>query len=81
MFVCQAVLGFRRSAARTALLWLGVLLSAGLLRLLLHWRPDWMLRLSHRRCHLRHASSVLVIVSSATPRTVRTLLIVRAGML
>ncbi|XP_043214514.1 polyamine-transporting ATPase 13A3-like isoform X1 [Amphibalanus amphitrite] len=55
------VLGFRRSAPLTALLWLAVLLTAGLLRLLLHWRPDWMLRCTHRRCHLRHATSVLVI--------------------
>ncbi|XP_037075193.1 probable cation-transporting ATPase 13A3 isoform X2 [Pollicipes pollicipes] len=59
--ISVAMLGFVRSVPRTALVWLCIVLTAGLLRLVFHWRRDWMLRCTHRRCHLRVASSVLVI--------------------
>ncbi|KAF0295786.1 putative cation-transporting ATPase 13A3 [Amphibalanus amphitrite] len=52
--------GFRLSAARASLCWLATLLLALAPLLLAYWRPDWKLRLTHRRCPLRDATAVLL---------------------
>ncbi|XP_065334220.1 polyamine-transporting ATPase 13A3-like [Cloeon dipterum] len=55
------VIGYQRNACKIFFTWLLILLSGGLLRLLFHWCPHWMLVCTHSKCHLRKAGSVLVI--------------------
>ncbi len=40
-----------------------IILSCGLLRLLFHWKPHWMLNLTHVKCPLDCAKKVLLVVS------------------
>lgn len=55
------VFGYRKSLLLTTLMWSVIILTLGLFRLLLHWRPDWKLYLSHKRCPLKYAEKVLVV--------------------
>ncbi|XP_075224909.1 polyamine-transporting ATPase 13A3-like isoform X2 [Lycorma delicatula] len=55
------VFGYQKSVLSTTLMWVGIILTLGLFRLLLHWRPDWKLYLSHKRCPLKYADKVLVV--------------------
>ena len=57
--------GFCRSLVRSALCWLATALLALAPLLLAHWRPDWRLRLTHRRCALRDATAVRLKVRPA----------------
>ena len=54
--------GFRRSLPRLALWYLTSALLALTPLLLAHWRPDWRLKLTHRRCALQDATAVLLKV-------------------
>lgn len=40
-----------------------IIVTAGILRLVFHWCPHWMLLCTHVRCDLRTATTVLVVVS------------------
>jgi cation-transporting ATPase 13A3/4/5 len=65
----QEVHGYRLQPVFTALTWLFVVLTGGVLRLVFHWWPHWMLYATHRKCCLKSAEKVLVVVSdvSASP--------------
>ncbi len=63
MFFLQECYGYTDSRWRKVLLYMGVLLSAGLLLLVMYWRPAWKLKLTKRRCALRCADTVLLKVS------------------
>lgn len=52
--------GYRRSVARTALCWLGVVLTVGLLRLFMHWWKHWLLLATHTPCSLDVAEKLLI---------------------
>lgn len=53
--------GYTRSRARSALTYLGIVLTLGLLRLYFFWKPHLMLKATHRKCPLKHASKILVV--------------------
>ncbi|XP_069683433.1 polyamine-transporting ATPase 13A3-like isoform X2 [Periplaneta americana] len=55
------VYGYERNAVRTALTWLCVVLTAGTLRLVFHWYPQWLLYTTHTRCPLCSATKILVV--------------------
>lgn len=52
--------GYRRSSARTALTWMCFLLTAGLLRLFMHWWKHWLLLSTHVKCPLDVAEKLLI---------------------
>lgn len=54
------ITGYRRSKARTYLCWLCICLTAGLLRLVLHWWRHWLLIATHSPCPLAEADRVLI---------------------
>lgn len=54
------ITGYRRSRMRTALCWLCICLTGGLLRLILHWWRHWYLMATHEICTLEEADKVLV---------------------
>lgn len=55
------VYGYKRSWLRTSITWIFILATGGLLRLVFHWVPEWMLYSTHVRCSLEDASKVLVV--------------------
>ncbi|XP_022208054.2 probable cation-transporting ATPase 13A3 isoform X2 [Nilaparvata lugens] len=55
------VYGYEKSALSTAMMWVVIIMTLGLFRLLLHWYPEWMLYISHKRCPLEKADKVLVV--------------------
>ncbi|XP_034233916.1 probable cation-transporting ATPase 13A3 [Thrips palmi] len=55
------VYGYTRCWLRTSLTWAFVILTLGLLRLLLHWYPHWLLQATHRPCTLDKAEKLLVV--------------------
>lgn len=44
------------------LTWAFIILTGGILRLIFHWSPYWMLLATHVRCKLSDAEKVLVVV-------------------
>lgn len=54
------IYGYRRSLARTTLMVMASLLTLGVVRLLLHWSPMWLVRATSRRATLANADRVLV---------------------
>ncbi|XP_053210773.1 polyamine-transporting ATPase 13A3-like isoform X2 [Panonychus citri] len=55
------VSGYQLSNFLRAITWFMIFLTLGLLRLLFHWKPHWMLICTHRRCRLKDASKVMLI--------------------
>lgn len=54
------ITGYERSIVKTILLWIGFVLSAGLIRLFMHWRRHWLLLATHRPCGLNVAKTILI---------------------
>lgn len=54
------IIGYERSIIKTALTWLAFILSAGLIRLFMHWRRHWLLSATHRPCGLNVAKKILI---------------------
>ncbi|XP_055922264.1 polyamine-transporting ATPase 13A3 isoform X2 [Eupeodes corollae] len=54
------ITGFRRSKSRTYLCWFCICITAGLLRLILHWWRHWFLLATHSKCPLAEAERVLI---------------------
>ncbi|KAM9299549.1 polyamine-transporting ATPase 13A2 [Gastrophryne carolinensis] len=52
--------GYRKVTAWTALYYLGCVLTLGLLMVASHWKPRLFLLLTHRRCPLDQADSIVV---------------------
>ncbi|XP_075743945.1 putative cation-transporting ATPase 13A5 [Rhipicephalus microplus] len=57
----EEVFGYQPNGFCTLATWCGMLLTAGLLRLLFHWHPAWWLYCTHRRCPLQQAIRVLLV--------------------
>lgn len=55
------VYGYRRSKLKTALCYLFIVLTVGLLRLVMHWWSHWLLLSTHTACSLDEAEKVLVV--------------------
>ncbi|XP_057368287.1 polyamine-transporting ATPase 13A3-like isoform X2 [Daphnia carinata] len=53
--------GYRRSNFRTALTWLFILKTLGILRMVFHWFPEWFLNCTYTRCSLEVAEKVLIV--------------------
>ncbi|XP_055714492.1 polyamine-transporting ATPase 13A3 isoform X2 [Phlebotomus papatasi] len=56
----MSITGYRICRFRTAIYWCLVVLSAGILRLIMHWWQHWLLLATHTTCPLAHAHRVLV---------------------
>lgn len=54
------VYGYKKSTFRTFVCYIGVCLTLGLLRLVMHWWSHWLLLATHRPCSLEDAEKVLV---------------------
>ncbi|KAL3082109.1 hypothetical protein niasHT_031138 [Heterodera trifolii] len=54
------VYGYRQSRARTAAVLVLSVLTGGVFRLLLHWYPEWFVRLTSSKCALSRCDHVLV---------------------
>lgn len=55
------VYGYERSKLKTAITWIFIIATAGLLRLLFHWIPELMLKCTHSRSSLTVATKVLIV--------------------
>ena len=56
----MVVVGYERSPVKTAICWMGFIITGGLLRLFMHWWKHWFLLATHRCCPLEYAEKVLV---------------------
>ena len=54
------VYGYKKSTFRSFLCYLGIGLTLGLMRLVLHWWSHWLLLATHKPCSLEQAEKVLV---------------------
>lgn len=54
------ITGYRHSRKRAILCWICICLTAGLLRLVLHWWRHWFLIATHEMCPLDVAEMVLI---------------------
>lgn len=54
------IYGYQRSTTKTFITWLAFILSAGLLRLFMHWRRHWLLLATHSPCGLDIAKKLLI---------------------
>ncbi|XP_055312779.1 polyamine-transporting ATPase 13A3 isoform X2 [Sitodiplosis mosellana] len=54
------ITGYERSIVKTILTWIAFILSAGLIRLFMHWRRHWLLFATHRPCGLSVARKILI---------------------
>ncbi|CAH8629289.1 unnamed protein product [Schistosoma intercalatum] len=52
--------GYKFSYVRYICVIIGCVLTAGLLRLLFHWYPQWMLWCTHKTCGLKEADKVMI---------------------
>ncbi|XP_015781531.1 probable cation-transporting ATPase 13A3 isoform X2 [Tetranychus urticae] len=57
------VYGYQLSHFLRIVTWFIIIITLGMLRLLFHWKPHWMLICTHRRCRLKEARKVMLIDS------------------
>ncbi|XP_050450065.1 polyamine-transporting ATPase 13A3 isoform X1 [Cataglyphis hispanica] len=55
------IYGYRRSHVWTIIIWFLIIITGGLLRLVFHWVPHLMLQITHFKCPLEEAETVLLI--------------------
>lgn len=61
----QEIIGYRLVRLRQILTWVAIFLTAGLLRLIFHWKPEWMIWATHCECPLSEAEIVTLKVVHA----------------
>jgi hypothetical protein len=54
--------GYELSMSKTAIIWFFILITLGLLRLVLYWKPNWLLLCTHKQCPLHLATKILLKV-------------------
>ncbi|CAH8492371.1 unnamed protein product [Heterobilharzia americana] len=54
------ITGYSLSRPRTVIVYIGIVLTCGLLRLVFHWFPHWMLMCMNKKCSLLQAQKILV---------------------
>ncbi|XP_064642125.1 polyamine-transporting ATPase 13A3-like isoform X2 [Lineus longissimus] len=52
--------GYTLSKSRQILTWIAIVLTLGFLRLIFHWKPEWMIMATHVQCHLEDADTVIL---------------------
>jgi hypothetical protein len=60
--VFQEIYGYNPKWYMKIIAWIMIILTGGILRLLFHWKPDWMLYCTHMKCPLERAKKVLLVV-------------------
>uniref|UniRef100_T1IVD7 Cation-transporting ATPase n=1 Tax=Strigamia maritima TaxID=126957 RepID=T1IVD7_STRMM len=55
------IFGFIEDKFRTVITWMFMVCSLFTLRLIFHWRPEWMLECTHVKCDLNKATKVLLV--------------------
>ncbi|KAH9529860.1 hypothetical protein DERF_003718 [Dermatophagoides farinae] len=55
------IYGFTPNPLKTFVTWAAIILTCGILRLIFHWKPHWMLFCTHNKCSLENAKKVLLI--------------------
>ncbi|KAK7085699.1 hypothetical protein SK128_009333, partial [Halocaridina rubra] len=53
--------GYERSWWKTSITWIFIIATGGLLRLVFHWVPKWLLQCTHDQCSIAKATKVLVV--------------------
>lgn len=56
----MSIQGYRQNKVKTCIAHVLYLLTAGLLRLFFYWLPHWLLKITHDKCSLSQADSVLL---------------------
>ena len=57
----QEMYGYSTSTVGSVITWILIILTLGFLRLVFYWKPDWMIKATHRRCDIRDATKVLLL--------------------
>lgn len=52
---------YKRNKIFTAITWFLIIITGGLLRLVFHWIPHLMLLVTHSKCQLENADTVLLV--------------------
>ncbi|EFN68541.1 Probable cation-transporting ATPase 13A3 [Camponotus floridanus] len=55
------IYGYKRNRVWTIIVWFLIIITGGLLRLVFHWVPHLMLQITHFKCPLEEAETVLLI--------------------
>ncbi|XP_066996755.2 polyamine-transporting ATPase 13A3 [Anabrus simplex] len=55
------IYGYRQHFLYACITWIFVILTGGILRLIFHWWPHWMLFATHKKCPLPSAEKVLIV--------------------
>jgi len=55
------IYGYQKFIPYCCITWLLYILTAGILRLLFHWKPQWSLKCTHIQCPLQKATKVMLI--------------------
>ncbi|UXI19428.1 aspartate aminotransferase [Sarcoptes scabiei] len=55
------IYGFQPNLFKTLITWFTILITGGILRLIFHWKPHWMLYCTHTQCSLEKSKKVLLI--------------------
>jgi cation-transporting P-type ATPase 13A2 len=58
----KEIYGYKESMPLKIIIWFLIVITMGLLRLVLYWKPQWFLKLTHKKCNLDIAEKVLLIV-------------------
>lgn len=72
------IFGFVEDRFRTVITWIVIVSTAFLLRLVFHWKPEWMLYCTHVRCALDKAHKVL-LTNHYHQIFVETIRVIRTG--
>lgn len=59
----QEIHGYGRSILGSILTWSFIVLTAGILRVIFHWFPEWFLKCTYTPCSLETADKVLIVVT------------------
>jgi len=56
--------GYEAYLPKTIITWVFVLITLGSLRLVLYWKPNWLLICTHKQCPLHLATKILLKVKN-----------------
>lgn len=59
--ISPSIISYRRNRVWTIIVWFLIFITGGLLRLVFHWVPHLMLQITHSKCSLEEAETVLLI--------------------
>ena len=53
--------GYCASNIGYAISWIFIILTLGFLRLVFYWKPNWMIKATHRPCNIKYATKILLL--------------------